>query len=270
MAGYRGQGGAALVTGASGGIGREVAKLLAARGMDVILAARSREPLESLAAILAREHGVRAVPWVVDLSAEDAARSLPGSFAALEVTVDLLVNNAGFGVYGPFGNQGLEREAAMIRLNTVAPAILAGVLLPGMIRRGHGRILNVASTAGFAPVPWLATYAATKAHLIAWTHALDVELKGTGVRVAVACPGTVSTGFLETAGADRRARPLPSSSVEEVARGILAGLDTGRRVFVIGWLNRLHRAAAAVSPPAMAAAIGGAVNRPRDPEWRSG
>ncbi len=270
MAGFRGRGGAALVTGASGGIGREVAKLLAARGMDVVLAARSRDALESLAAALAAEHGVRAVPWVVDLSAEDAARTLPASFAALDVTVDLLVNNAGFGVYGPFGNQGLEREAAMIRLNTVAPSILAGILLPGMIRRGHGCILNVASTAGFAPVPWLATYSATKAHLIAWTHALDTELKGTGVRVAVACPGTVSTGFLETAGADRRARPLPSSTPEDVARGILGGLDSGRRVFVIGWLNRLHRAAAAITPPALSATIGGAVNRPADREWRTG
>lgn len=269
MAGFRGWGGAALVTGASGGIGREVAKRLAARGMDVVLAARSADALAALAASLAREHGVRAVPWTVDLAAEDAARTLPGSLHALDVTVDLLVNNAGFGVYGPFGNQGVEREAAMIRLNTVAPAILSAILLPGMIRRGHGRILNVASTAGFAPVPWLATYAGTKAHLISWTHALDEELKGTGVRVSVACPGTVSTGFLETAGAHRRARPLPSSTADEVARGILAGLDRGRRVFVIGALNRLHRAAAAVTPPSVSTAIGGIVNRPQDPAWRS-
>lgn len=265
MAEFRGRGGAALVTGASGGIGRELALLLAARGMDVVLAARSADVLAALARQLHETHGVRAVPWPVDLAAEDAARTLPASFAALGVTVDLLVNNAGFGVFGPFGRLGLAREAEMIRLNTVAPAILAGIVLPGMVKRGHGRILNIASTAGFAPVPWLATYGASKAHLISWTHALDAELRGTGVRVSVACPGTVSTPFLLTAGADRRAHPLPSTPADVVAREILRGLDSGRRVVVIGWLNRLHRAAAAVSPPAAATAIAAWVNRPVDP-----
>ena len=268
MARFSGWGGAALVTGASGGIGRELAKLLAARGMDLVLAARSADALATLATELERDHRVRALPWVVDLAAEDAAVAVPSAFRAFDVTIDLLVNNAGFGVYGAFGNQGLEREAAMIRLNTVAPTILAALILPGMIRRGHGRILNVASTAAFAPVPWLATYAATKSHLVAWTHALDTELAGTGVRVSVACPGTVSTGFLETAGADQRRTSLPTTTPDIVARGILRGLDRGRRVFVLGALNRLHRASAAVTPPALAAAIAGVVNRPKDPAPR--
>ena len=269
MAEFRGWGGAALVTGASAGIGRELARLLAARGMDLVLAARSAERLVPLAAELERDHGIRAHPWTVDLAAEDAATSLPLAFRAFDVTIDLLVNNAGFGVYGAFGNQGLEREAAMIRLNTVAPTILAAMLIPGMVRRGRGRILNVASTAAFAPVPWLASYGATKSHLVAWTHALDTELAGTGVRVSVACPGTVSTGFLETAGAQHRRAPLPSMSADVVARGILRGLDRGKRVFVIGFLNRLHRASAAITPPALAASIAGIVNRPEDPAPRS-
>ena len=268
MARFSGWGGAALVTGASGGIGREVARLLAVRGMDLVLAARSADALRALAAELSAAHGIRALPWAVDLAAEDAASAVPAAFRAFDVTIDLLVNNAGFGVYGAFGNQGLAREAEMIRLNTVAPTILAAMVLPGMVRRGHGRILNVASTAAFAPVPWLATYGATKSHLLAWTHALDVELRGSGVRVSVACPGTVSTGFLETSGADQRRTPLPSTTADVVARGILRGLDQGRRVFVIGTLNRLHRASAAITPPGLAASIAGVVNRPRDPAPR--
>lgn len=266
MAEFRGWGGAAIVTGASGGIGLELAKLLASRGMDLILVARSADNLRILANRLEQQHRVRAIPLAVDLAAPDAAAALPEAFRDVDLTVDLLVNNAGFGVFGPFGNQGIAREAEMIRLNTIAPTVLTGLFLPGMLRRRRGRILNIASTAAFAPVPWLATYAATKAHLVSWTHALDTELAGTGVRVCVCCPGTVRTRFLEVSGAaTMREHALPASQPAHVAEACLRGLDRGRRVVVVGMLNRLHRAAAAVTPPAWAAGIAASVNRPKGP-----
>jgi short-subunit dehydrogenase len=269
MAGFRGRGGAALVTGASAGIGLELARLLAARGMDLIVVARSVENLRILARQLAQQHRIKVIPVPVDLARPDAAVALPEAFRTVDLTVDLLVNNAGIGVYGAFGNQGIEREAEMIRLNTVAPALLAGMFLPGMIRRRHGRILNIASTAGFAPVPWLATYSATKAHLIAWTHALDVELRGTGVRASVCCPGTVATKFLEVSGAAAlRANRFPEASAAQVAKECLRGLDHGRRVIVVGGLNRMHRLAAFLTPTSWATEIAGRVNRPKE-EGRS-
>jgi len=267
---FRGWGGAALVTGASGGIGLEIARLLAARGMDLLLVARSLENLRILAGRLAQQHRIRAVPVAVDLAAPDSAQAVADAFREVDLTVDLLVNNAGVGVYGPFGNQGIGREAEMIRLNTIAPTVLAAMFLPGMLRRRRGRILNVASTAGFAPVPWLATYAATKAHLISWTHALDTELSGTGVRASVCCPGTVATKFLEVSGAAAsRANPLPAASAPDVARACLAGLDRGRRVIVVGALNRLHQAAAAITPTSLATSIAGSVNRPKESPRRT-
>jgi short-subunit dehydrogenase len=265
---FRGWGGAALVTGASSGIGLEIARLLAERQMDLILVARSIDNLRILAKQLSQAHRIRVVPMGVDLASPDSATSLPEAFRGVDLTVDLLVNNAGIGVYGSFANQGIAREAEMIRLNTVAPTILAGMFLPGMLRRRRGRILNVASTAAFAPVPWLGTYGATKAYLLSWTHALDTELRGTGVRVAVLCPGTTATNFLKVAGTGARATEFPARSAADVARDCLRGLDRGERVIVPGALNRMHRAAARVLPAGWSAALAAGVNRPKEPRRR--
>jgi short-subunit dehydrogenase len=269
MGDFRGWGGAALVTGASSGIGLEIARQLAARTMDLILVARSEDNLKILARGLVQQHRIRAVPIAVDLASPDGPARLSEAFRHVDLTIDLLVNNAGIGVYGPFANQGIEREAEMIRLNTIAPVILAGLFLPGMIRRRHGRILNVASTAGFAPTPWLSTYGATKAFLLSWTHALDVELEGTGVRASVCCPGTTSTAFLRTSGASamREAR-FAEHAAADVARECLRGLDRGQRVIVVGTLNKLHALAAGALPAAWGASVSGRVNRPK-PSARS-
>jgi short-subunit dehydrogenase len=133
-----------------------------------------------------------------------------------------------------------------------------------MLRRRHGRILNVASTAAFAPTPWLGTYGATKAFLLSWTHALDTELAGTGVRAQVVCPGTTSTAFLKTSGvATSRENRFPEQSAASVARECIAGLDRGQRVIVVGTLNKVHRAAAALLPASLAASVSGHVNRPK-------
>jgi len=238
---FRGWGGSALVTGASGGIGREIARALAARGIDLIVVARSRDRLETLADEIRDRHGVRVVVAPCDLSTATTERQLSdalGDLGELGENVDLLVNNAAFGIYGPFAKSGADREAEMLRLNLVAPVLLTARFLPPMRQRGRGIVLQVASTAAFAPVPFQGTYAATKAHLVSWTHALDTELRGTGVRACVLCPGSTRTDFHRVSGsAGERERKLSQQTAADVARECLHGLDRGRRVIVSGWLN---------------------------------
>ena len=257
MAKFRGWGGAALVTGASSGIGRALAAQLAQRGMSLVLTARSRDALEKLSAEISGAHGVRVEVVPADLSVNDTPRVLEEACRRLGMPIDLLVNNAGFGVYGPFGSQGATREAELVRLNVMAPVELAARFLPGMIERGHGIIYNVASTAAFAPVPWIGSYAATKAHLLSWTHSLDLELQGTGVRAMVLCPGSTETDFHRVSGAAGKQRKnlFPKLTADEVARQGLEGIDRGKRVVVTGWVNRIHTAVAAIVPDAWAAAL---------------
>jgi len=260
---FRGWGGAALVTGASSGIGLELARGLASRGVDLVLVARSEDKLKALSAQLATAYKVHAIPVAADLSAPDGPAVLMAQLRDVDVTLDILVNNAGIGVYGPFANQGPAREAEMLRLNVAAPTELAAYLVPGMIRRRRGLVLNVSSTAGFAPVPWLGTYGASKAYLVQWTHALADELEGTGVRVAVLCPGTTATNFQSVSGAGARNRPFPQMTAADVAKQCLRGLDKGKRVIVSGRMNAAHTFFAQLLPPSWASRIARDVNRPK-------
>jgi short-subunit dehydrogenase len=261
---FRGWGGAALITGASSGIGLALARQLANRGMHVLLVSRATENLRVLAQRLSSEYKVRAIAIPGDLSTVEGPGNLVKTLSQVELEIDLLVNNAGFGIYGPFANQGPERESEMIRLNVGAPTELAARLLPGMIRRRRGLILNVASTAGFAPVPWIGTYAATKGYVIQWTIALDEEIKGTGVRAAVLCPGTTATNFHQVSGAAKgRKKDLPQQTAAAVAMECLKGLDRGKRVIVTGLLNKLHVAAASTLPAGLAANVAVKVMRPK-------
>lgn len=257
MSTFKGWGGAALVTGASSGIGRALAERLAERGMPVVLAARSQDVLDTFARHIEATHGVRALPVVVDLSDTSGPRRLADECERLGLPVDLLVNNAGFGVYGRFASQGPEREAELVRLNVNAPVELAARIVPGMIARGHGVVMNVASTAAFRPVPWLGTYAASKAHLLSWTHSLDVELEGTGVRACVLCPGSTETNFHHVSGAagTQRKNTLGRQTSDDVAREALAGLDRGKRVIVTGLVNKLHVGVAHFVPAGLAARL---------------
>jgi short-subunit dehydrogenase len=262
---FRGWGGAALVTGGSGGIGLEIARELARRGIDLLLVARSVENLRIHAEKLATAHGIRAEWREADLSTVDGVARLMEELREVDLTFDILVNNAAFGVHGAFANQGPAREAEMVRLNVGAPVQLAAYLLPGMLRRKRGLILNVGSTASFAPVPWIGTYAASKSYLLDWTIALDTELSGTGVRAAVLCPGTTDTKFHQVSGAARgtsRTGVFGQQSPAQVAAECMRGLDRGRRVIVTGWLNRLHGALAAVIPKGIAARIARRALRP--------
>lgn len=194
------QRGVALVTGASGGIGFEIARVLARERYDLVLVARSAEQLEEHARAFEREHGIRALPVALDLARADAPERVVAILAEHNLTVDVLVNNAGFATYGRFAETPLEAERGEIQLNVVALTALCKLLLPPMLARRRGNILNVASTAAFVPGPYMAVYYATKAYVLSLSEALAEELRGTGVRVTALCPGATASGFQERAG----------------------------------------------------------------------
>lgn len=231
----------ALVTGASGGIGAALARELAQHGHDLVLAARSVEPMEALAAEL-RLSGIAATVIAADLSKAGAAASLAADIAARGLVIDVLVNNAGLGAAGRFDRGDPARIGDILQVNIVALTELTRLLVPGMVARGRGRILQVASVAGFQPGPGWAVYFASKAYVLSLGEALAVELRGTGVSVTTLCPGATATRFFTVAGADnslmgrRLRRMMPA---EEVARRGYRGLVAGRRVVVTGTLNRL-------------------------------
>ena len=251
----------ALVTGASSGIGADLARDLAARGARVLLVARSADRLDAAARTI-RGRGGAAEVFVADLEPPGAAGALAARLDAAGEAVSVLVNNAGFGVQGPFLDATAEQAEAVVGLNVTALTSLTRRLLPGVVA-GRGGVLNVASTSSFVPAPGLAVYAATKAYVLSFTEALHAELAGAGVRVTCLCPGPVPTGFAERAGmADRFfAGGLPSA---RVAREGLDGLARGRLRVVPGWTNKVQVAATRFTPPALALRVARAVVRRAD------
>jgi uncharacterized protein len=230
----------ALVTGASSGIGAEFAKQLSARGYEVIVVARRRDRLDELASTLAGP------AHVIECDLAYDAGSLHGKVAASGLEVDVLVNNAGFGTYGRFAQIDAEREAEEVRVNCEAVVTLAHAFLPGMLERRRGGVITVASTAGMQPLPYEATYSATKAFARAFSDALAAELRGSGVRVLCVNPGPVPTEWQQVAGhAADYVPPVPGKiSAEQVARESLQAFDRGRRTlipgFVIRWYMRIN------------------------------
>jgi short-subunit dehydrogenase len=229
----------AVVTGASSGIGSELARELARRGHQVVLVARTESKLDELAA----EIGKGAHVLATDLADHDARRRLVDRVGALGLEPDLLVNNAGLSTLGPVHRSDPEAELNVVEVDIAAVVDLCSRFLPGMVERGTGAVLNVASTAAFQPLPGQATYGAAKAFVLSYTQSLSGELAGTGVTVTALCPGPVETGFGEAAGFDAQEShdALPSfmwMSAEAVARAALDGLDHGRVVVGPGTLNR--------------------------------
>ncbi|WP_372791365.1 SDR family NAD(P)-dependent oxidoreductase [Paraconexibacter sp.] len=227
----------ALVTGASSGIGVDLARDLAGRGHNLVLVARREDRLTAIAAELAAQHGVRADVLACDLADPAARDALPARVADLGLTVSILVNNAGFGTVGEFGTVPMDRETGMVRLNCEAVVALTGAWAPKMRERRSGAVLVVASSAGFQPIPGQATYAASKAFALAFSEGLHAELRPHGVSVTALCPGPVQTEFAEVAGAEELFANAPGFSMvspEEVARQAIAGLDAGKRVVVPG------------------------------------
>jgi short-subunit dehydrogenase len=226
----------ALVTGASSGIGAALARRIARDGRNLVLVARRADRLETLARDLEKA-GVRAHVIAKDLLLPGAARELFDEVGRRGLVVDWLVNNAGFGMAGPFHRLAVQRELDVIGLNVQVPVELTGLFLPGMVERKRGAVMNVASLGGFAPGPYMATYCATKAFVISFSEAIAEELRGTGVEVLCVCPGFTRTEFQDKADVDVSSLPgFVWMSAEEVADQAVRGVGHGP-VLVNGVMN---------------------------------
>ena len=221
----------AVVTGASSGLGREFALALAYRGHPVLAVARREERLRALAEEVGASGG-RIEPLVADLSTTAGVDALLERAASLEV--ELLVNNAGIATYGPFAATKVERERELVRLNVETIVALTHGLLPALLARGEGGVINVASQMAFQPMPYFAAYAASKAFVLSFSEALAEELRGTGVRVTAVAPGFVATEFTEVAGSHNAERRFPHLEPRRVVEAALSAHERGRTVKVVG------------------------------------
>jgi len=254
----------ALITGASGGIGEELARAFAAGGHDVLLVARNGERLAALAAQLSATHGAQARSLALDLTEPSAPEALLAWTRKLGTGVDILVNNAGYGLQGPFAELDVKTQMNMVTLNMVALTHLTRLFLPSMIDRHWGRILNVASTAAFVPGPFMAVYYASKAYVLSFSEGLAGELAGSGVSVTVLCPGATHTSFAKVAGADG-SKLFKGGGVMEagpVARAGYRGTMAGKAVVIPGWRNKLLIASGVLAPRSLKTAIARRLNRP--------
>lgn len=234
----RWQGRWAVVTGASAGIGRELVRLLAAGGVHLVLVARREERLQALAAQLREQHRIQAEVFPADLSDVSARDRLFTFTRARGIAVELLINNAGFGAYGEFWRIPLARQLEMIQVNIAAVVHLTHLFLPQMIERRRGDILVVASVAAFQAVPYISTYAATKAFDLLFAEGLAEEVRRYGIRVCALCPGSTHTEFREVAGQPERTFRV-AEEASKVARVALTALASGRTCVISGAHNRL-------------------------------
>jgi len=253
----------ALVTGASGGIGLAIAKHFATAGYDLVLVSRSHDRL----ATAARDLGSGRVDTIAaDLAAPEAGAAVAEAVGRLGQQVDVLVNNAGVGLFGPFAETPLERELAMIQLNVASLVDLTKRFLPGMLARRHGHVVNVASVAAFLPGPYQSVYYATKAFVLSFSEALAEEVRETGVGVTAVCPGPVTTGF-HTAADVRRARPLNRGlflTPDAVAAATLRAVRQGTRLVVPGWRQRLMVGAIRLAPRGLVARFSAHASEPAE------
>lgn len=254
-----------LITGASAGIGESLAHCFAQAGHNLVLVARSAGKLEALAADLAARHGVKVWTEPADLSIAGAAAQLAATLKRKRRTIDVLVNNAGVLAQGPFARMKPAEHQQLIDLNISGLTALLAHFVPGMVARGSGRILNVASIAAFQPVPTLATYAATKAYVLSLTESLAEELQGTGVTATALCPGITATNMLTGArDANARLKQLPGfliGDVDDVARQGFAACMKGDVICVPGILNRTAMIASRGTPKWLVRRIGGVIGR---------
>jgi short-subunit dehydrogenase len=228
-----------LITGASSGIGLELAKCFAAAGSRLVLVARNTAALEKLAEELGRENKIETIVLPADLSLPETPKQIFEKLSAKKITVDVLVNNAGFGAIGVFEHLPPERQVEMIRVNVTALTELTRLFLPGMVAQGRGGILNVGSVAGFLPGPNMAVYYATKAFVQSFSEALAAELKGTGVKTTVLCPGPTPTNFGAVAGSKNiRLVRVPKTSASKVARDGYEAFRDAKVVCISGIQNQ--------------------------------
>ncbi|MET0791789.1 MAG: SDR family oxidoreductase [Polyangiaceae bacterium] len=242
----------ALVTGASSGLGEEFARQLAHRGCNLVLSGRSREKLETLASDLSRINGVATRVVTADLAQPGGAEQLALIVDDLGVTIDHLINNAGFGSAGNFAETDPHRQTTMVRVNCESVVCLSGHFLPGMVARNRGGIINVGSTSAYQPTPFMATYGASKAFVVSFSAALASELEKSDVRVLACCPGPVPTGFQAAAG-------MPEGSLmnfaklepNDVVQSTLDAYAAGRVVFVPGAVNAVQTTLSKMLPRAV-------------------
>jgi uncharacterized protein len=246
----------ALITGASGGIGYELAKLFAADHYNLVLVARSAETLNQIAGELQTQYGVRVTVAPVDLGEPSAPKFLFDQLRRERINVDILVNNAGFGVFGEFAQMAESEILDQIQLNVMALTRLTKLFLAPMLERRAGRIMNVASTAAFKPGPLMAVYYATKAYVLSFSEALANELRGSGVTVCCFCPGATHTGFAKRAGLESsRLFKIGAMNVEAVARDGYRGLMAGRAVVISGMRNWLVAESVRFAPRKVVTAV---------------
>ena len=231
----------ALITGASAGIGLELARVFARHGNDVILTARRRDRLEEIGIELSEQHGISAHVVACDLAADNGARTLYEEVHERGLEVEYLVNNAGFGTFGPFADTAVDETVSLVRVNIAALTELTARFLPAMVARGSGRVLNVASAAAFQAGPLMATYYASKAYVLHFSEALNEELEGSPVTVTALCPGPVRTEFQDVAGMQRSGLVLDRRliSVEAVVQSGYDAMMAGRSFVVPGLGSKL-------------------------------
>jgi short-subunit dehydrogenase len=251
----------ALVTGASSGLGVEYAKIFAAEKHDLLLVARRRDRLEALAAELRSAHGVQAHVVAADLASPQGPEQVFAEARRLGLEIEFLVNNAGLGASGAFAELPLGRELEMIQVNVTALVSLTRLFLPAMLLRKRGRILNVGSTAGFPPGPFMAVYYASKAFVNSFTEALWYELRGTGVTATASCPGATATEFSGVAGNDRSLLfRLGAAPAVAVARDGYRAMMKGKPMVVHGLRNKLTIQSLRLTPRALSRAVAASLN----------
>jgi len=253
---------ATLITGASSGIGEVFARRLAARGRNVLLVARSEDKLITLCNELGRSNSIRAQYVALDLSLPESPARLFEEAEKRGLTIDLLINNAGFGSFGDFSKADLARELNMIDLNVKSLVELTYRFLQPMRARKQGAIINVASTAAFQGVPFMTTYAATKAFVLSFSEALWEENRAFGIKVMALCPGVTETNFFEAARGEKppaRASQTP----EEVVDTALRGLARGRSHIISGWINRVMTESERLAPRSLVTRMAGRMMRGR-------
>ena len=229
-----------LITGASSGIGLELAKCFAADGCRLILVARNRDAMEKLAEELRLKNKIETIVLPADLSLAETPKRIFEKLSAQKISVDVLVNNAGFGTHGPFVETSLPRQLEMLQVNIAALTELTGLFLPGMIQRKRGGILNVGSVAGFLPGPGMTVYFATKAFVLSFTEALAEELLGTGLKISVLCPGPTESNFgLVARGERERQAKASKMATDVVAIYGHRAFRNGKIIAVPGIQNRL-------------------------------
>ena len=245
-----------LLTGASGGIGYELAKLFARDHHNLVLVARSADKLRQLASDLEKAHGTRSLILATDLTEPGASAYVLDQTTRADLQVDVLVNNAGFGQYGMFADNDLEECLRQIQLNVTTLTHLTHLYLPAMIARKTGRILNVASTAAFQPGPLMAVYFATKAYVLHFSEALANELRGSGVTVTCLCPGATATEFHKRANATgQRLLKFGAMDARTVAEDGYRALMAGKPVVISGFKNWLLAQSVRFSPRRLVTAI---------------